>query len=183
MEYIQVDDKLHLERININNATTIFTAINNNRQFLRKWLPFVDYTLSDDDTKSYITSVLKIPSNQRDEVYEIWFYHNFVGLIAFKETDYANLKTEIGYWIIEKMQGKGIVTKSVSTLINFAFRKLKLNRVQIKVAKNNSKSSAIPKRLGFSFEGIEREGEKHQNKFLDIEVYSLLKSDWMKLNK
>ncbi len=135
MEYIQIDDKLHLERININNSEIIFSAINNNRQFLKKWLPFVDFTLTPDDTKSFIESVLEIPATQRNEVYEIWFYYQFVGLIGFKETDKINLKTEIGYWIVEKMQGKGIVTKSVSTLINYAFKKLKLNRIQIKVAK------------------------------------------------
>ena len=101
----------------------------------------------------------------------------FAGLIGFKETDWVNKKTEIGYWLIEKMQGKGIITSCVTKLIKFAFQKLKLNRTQIKVAVGNSKSVAIPKRLGFTLEGIERAGEKHGQEYLNLKVYSLLKSD------
>lgn len=62
-------------------------------------------------------------------------------------------------------------------LLRFAFQELNMNRVQVKVAIGNSKSAAIPKKLGFIFEGTEREGERHKNKYLDLEVYSLLKSD------
>jgi ribosomal-protein-serine acetyltransferase len=36
----------------------------------------------------------------------------------------------------------------------------------------------IPKRIGFKFEGIERCGEKHDNRFIDLEVYSLLRKEW-----
>jgi ribosomal-protein-serine acetyltransferase len=89
----------------------------------------------------------------------------------------VNKKTELGYWLAENMQGKGIITGSITVLIRFAFKKLKLNRVQIKVAVGNFKSLAIPKKLGFSFEGIERAGEKHQQLYHDLEVYSLLAND------
>ena len=83
----------------------------------------------------------------------------------------------MGYWLSEKMQGKGIITKWVKKLIRYAFQKLRLNRIQIKIAVGNSKSAAIPKRLGFILEGVERAGEKHNQKFLDLEIYSILKTD------
>ena len=101
----------------------------------------------------------------------------FAGLIGFKDTDWMNKKSEIGYWLAENMQGKHIVTSCVEKLIQHAFQKLKLNRIQIKVAENNTKSASIPKRLGFVYEGTERAGEKHHNKYLNLKVYSLLKED------
>jgi ribosomal-protein-serine acetyltransferase len=39
------------------------------------------------------------------------------------------------------------------------------------------KSEAIPQRLGFTFEGIERAGELHGNAYLNLKIYSLLKKD------
>ena len=51
----------------------------------------------------------KVSSN-RDEVYLIWFKHEFAGLIGFKDIDRINDKIEIGYWLIEKMTGEGIAT-------------------------------------------------------------------------
>ena len=56
---------------------------------------------------------------------------------------------------------------------------MKLNRIQIKVAVGNHKSAAIPNRLRFQLEGIERAGEFHDNKYLDLQVFSLLKQDWL----
>lgn len=77
------------------------------------------------------------------------------------------------------MQGKEIITTCMQKLIKIGFNKLGMNRIQVKVACGNEKSAAIPKRLGFQFEGTEREGEFHHGKYLDLEVYSLLKSDYM----
>lgn len=85
----------------------------------------------------------------------------------------------MGYWLVEKIQGKGIITICMQKLIKIGFNKLGMNRIQVKVACGNEKSAAIPKRLGFQFEGTEREGEFHHGKYLDLEVYSLLKSDYM----
>lgn len=88
-------------------------------------------------------------------------------------------RAEIGYWLSEKYQKKGIVTQSVSTLLDYAFSELGLNRVQIRCAVGNIPSKNIPRRLGFLFEGIERDGELlSDNQFTDIEVYSILKREW-----
>ena len=75
------------------------------------------------------------------------------------------------------MQGKGIITSSVKQLIEYAFVKLKMFRIQIKVAEGNTKSEAIPGKLNFTFEGIERGGELHGDRFLNLKVYSILATD------
>jgi len=177
MEHIRVNSKITLEALKLSMTDVIFEAIDRDRDFLNQWLPFVDYTQNASDTENFIKSVLNQPGRKRDEAYSIWYKQEFAGLIGFKETDWINRKTELGYWLTERMQGKGIVTACMEKLIRFAFQKLNMNRVQVKVAVGNSKSAAIPRKLGFSFEGIERHGEHHKNKYLDLEVYSLLSSD------
>ena len=177
MEYIRVNSKIELETLKLSMTDVIFETIDRDREFLTRWLPFVDYTQNKSDTENFIKSVVNQPGRKRDEVYSIWYKHEFAGLIGFKETDWINRKTELGYWLAERMQGKGIITASTEKLVRFAFQKLNMNRVQVKVAVGNSKSSAIPKKLGFKFEGVEREGERHRNTYFDLEVYSYLKSD------
>jgi len=44
-----------------------------------------------------------------------------------------------------------------------------MNRVQIRCGVGNDKSSAIPRRLGFTFEGIERAGERHNHVYKPME--------------
>lgn len=174
---MEVDRNIRLEALNPNIAEEIFLTIQRERSYLETWLPFVHSTKKLADTETFIKSIANQTTEKKDEVYSIWFKNKFAGLIGFKETDWINQKTELGYWLSEKMQGKGIATKCVEKLTRYAFQKLRLNRVQIKTAVGNSKSSAIPKRLGFCFEGIERAGEKHNQKFIDLEIYSLLKKD------
>ncbi len=183
MKQFQINSHIRLEPIDISMAPVIFETIDTNREFLRKWLPFVDFTTQLSDTESFVKGTLRNSAIKKDEIFSIWYNEEFAGLIGFKDTDWVNLKTELGYWISEKMQGKGIVTLCVQELIKYSFVKLKLNRVQIKVAIGNEKSAAIPKKLGFRIEGIERQGEKHRHKFYDLEMYSLLRNDWNSYEK
>ncbi len=177
MNQFTVNDKIRLEAVNLSMTDQIFTAIESNREFLGRWLPFVAYTRQVSDTRKFMESIINQTEEQKDEIYSIFYNEEFSGLIGFKETDWINRKTELGYWLIEKMQKKGIVTLCVHKLTRYAFQKLKMNRVQIKVAVGNKQSAAIPQRLDFKFEGIERAGEKHGSDYLDLEIYSLLKSD------
>lgn len=177
MEYIQVNTKTHLEAIRLSAAEVIFETIDRDRNYLQQWLPFVDATLSVSDTELFIKGLVWQKDKKKDEVFTIWYNMEFAGLIGFKDTDWVNHKTELGYWLAEKMQGRGIVTQCTAALTRYAFKKLGMNRIQIKVAKGNTRSEAVPTRLGFEFEGIERQGEWLKGAHHDLKVFSLLKSD------
>lgn len=176
MKHIRVNDKIRLESATADMAPVIFETIDRDREYLKEWLPFVNFTFDLNDTIKFLKSVSD-ESNRRDFIYIVWYKEEFAGLIGFKDTDWVNRKTEIGYWLAEKMQHKGIITACVTKLADYAFRKLNMHRIQIKVAESNQKSEAIPKKLNFKLEGIERAGELHGDKFLNLKVYSLLATD------
>lgn len=177
MEHIRINEKIRLERLKMSMAKIVFDTIERDRMYLREWLPFIDQTQKTADTENFIAGTA-CEEQKNNAIYSIWYKEEFAGLVGFKDTDNINRKTEIGYWLAEKMQGKGIISLSVQKLIRYAFSKQKINRIQIKVAENNTKSEAVPIRLGFTFEGIERAGELHQSKYLDLKVYSLLKTEY-----
>lgn len=178
MERLIVNQKIELECLKFLHAFQVFQAIDRNRKFLLPWLPFVQDTDTQEDTEAFIQSIISVSPKDRDDVFVIWYEGKFAGLIGYKDTDRINFKTEIGYWLIESMTGKGIVTRSTKLLIDFAFDNLGMNRIVIRCGVGNFKSSAVPARLGFTLEGVERDGEKHHHRFIDLEVYSCLKKDW-----
>jgi ribosomal-protein-serine acetyltransferase len=175
-DLIKINSTLHLRKISLYDADEVFDIINSDRDHLRTWLPFVDLTHSSKNTKEFVEQLSK-PFSQ-EMVFTICFNDKITGLIGFKEIDKINKKLEIGYWINSTNEGKGLVSASCRTLIDNAFNKMDMNRIQIKCGVGNLRSSMIPKRIGFKFEGIERCGEKHDNRFIDLEVYSLLRKEW-----
>jgi ribosomal-protein-serine acetyltransferase len=178
MQSIVVSNEILLERIQTNDAATIFHAIDQNRSHLGTWLPFVDFTREVKDSGAFIQTVISHREDTRNEVYTIWFKGEFAGLIGFHNTDRVNEKTEIGYWLINEMTGKGIISKACTVLIRLAFEMMGMNRITIKCAVGNNPSEKVASRLGFTFEGIERNGERHHDTFFDLKVFSFLKSEF-----
>lgn len=179
---ITVNPSIKLKQLELSDAPDIFRIIDSQREYLRKWLPFVDYTKEVTDTRLFIISTLDTPEKSRELTFVIHLDGKFVGLIGFKDTDKSNKKTEIGYWLSEEYQKRGIVTQSVKRLMELAFEELGINRIQIKCATGNLPSKSIPQRLGFTLDGVERDGELlSDGVFTDLDVYSMLKSDFKKL--
>lgn len=175
---IRVTESIILKQIDLSDANDIFRTIDSQRKYLGKWLPFVAITNEIGDTEKFIQSILDTPEEKREYVFIIHFNGKFVGLIGFKDTDKLNKKTELGYWLSENYQKKGIMIESVTSVIKFAYDELDINRIQIKCAVGNMPSKSIPKKLHFKFEGIERDGELLTgNRFTDLEVYSRLKNE------
>lgn len=178
-QIIQVNKETQLRLISIDDAKSIFETIDSQREYLGRWLPFVGYTDSIDDSIAFISSVLQTPADRAEQVFVIYQNDKFAGVVGFKDTDRLNRKTEIGYWLSQPFQKKGIITQSVQKLVEYAFNKLEMNRIQIRCAVGNEPSKRIPQRLNFKFEGVEREGELLlSGEFTNLEVYSLLKSDF-----
>ncbi len=175
---IKVTDDILLKQIEMSDAKDIFHTIDSQREYLGRWLPFVEHTLRIEDTKSVVSQMIKLGEESLDYVFVIHYESIFAGLAGFKCTDKSNRRTEIGYWLSDSFQKKGIMTLSVEALCRYAFKEMNLNRVQIKCATENIASSNIPKRLGFRHEGTERDGELLSGgKFTDIDVYSKLKNE------
>ncbi|TNH03144.1 GNAT family N-acetyltransferase [Testudinibacter sp. TR-2022] len=178
-QQLTVSHEIELQAIQESDARLLFDAIDHNRTYLGRWLPFVASTCEVADSLAFICS---LQHKKAEQVFKISYRGKFGGLIGFNMVDSHNLKLEIGYWLIESLQKNGIMTRSVATLVDYAFSELAINRVQINCAAANVASQKIPQRLGFILEGIQRDGillaDGH---FIDCQIYSMLKREWKRL--
>lgn len=175
---LEVNKDIILRQIQPSDAPAVFTAIDTGRDYLGKWLPFVEYTQTVSDSEIFIKAALKELEHSENYIFVILCKNNFAGLIGFKDTDCVNKRTEIGYWLKEQFQKKGIITQSLTKLLDFAFKEMEMHRVEIRCGVGNIPSKNIPKRLGFKLEGIERDGELlSSGEYTDLEVYSKLRTE------
>ena len=78
---------------------------------------------------------------------------------------------EIGYWIAEPYQGRGIATISVRAMIPVAFRQNGIVRLQAGVFANNPASMRVLEKCGFSREAVHKHAIFKNGVFLDEVLY------------
>ena len=89
----------------------------------------------------------------------------------------------MGYWLASEFRGRGVMTKACQAVVEAAFTHYQLHRIEIRCATGNKRSCAIPRRLGFDYEGTLREAEWLYDHFVDLEVYSMLEQNWPRAAK
>lgn len=146
---IKIDDILSLQFLEEVHAEELYDLIDQNRTHLREWLPWVDSMAGVESTSSYILHCKKQFEEGTDFGFCIMYEDKMAGRIGIHHINRQNRIGEIGYWLADGLQGKGIVTNCCQTLIHFGFTELDLNRIVIKCAVGNDKSRAIAERLDF----------------------------------
>jgi len=104
-----------------------------------------------------------------------------IGSINLTNIDDINESLEVGYCLSHKFWDKGIMTESLSIIIDFVFSDIKINRLTSKCTIYNIPSMRVLKKCGFIYEGTLRSVIKKDNdKFIDCKYYSLLRKDYEK---
>ena len=98
----------------------------------------------------------------------------FYGVITLPFWKKEHRKAELGYWLLPAFWRNGIITEAARAVIGYAFDQMKLHRISAEVEDDNLGSIAALKKLGFVYEGTQREAEIKDGRFLNLEMYALL---------
>lgn len=84
----------------------------------------------------------------------------------------------LGYALGVKYVGNGFMTEAVNLILRYAFKNLKLHRIEANVQPENLPSIAVLMRCGFTKEGFSRKYLKIKGKWRDHERFAIIKEDW-----
>jgi len=84
----------------------------------------------------------------------------------------------LGYALGEKFTGQKLMTEAIELILRFAFKNLKLHRIEANVQPTNPASIAILHKNGFTKEGFSRRYLKIDNKWRDHERWAIIAEDW-----
>lgn len=173
-----IDDEITLKTVQLDDVEYRYKVIDENREFLKKWLGWLDFYEKPEDLLKY-TKVCQERENKKEAfAFGIYYLNEFVGCIEIQDINYRNKKCEIGYWLSKKFNGKGIMSRSCKAVINYIFEELKLNKISILAATENHQSQAIPEKLKFIKEGTLMDNECLYGKFVDDYIYGITKKIW-----
>ncbi len=106
-----------------------------------------------------------------------------IGTIGFWRIIKDHRRAEIGYMLNPAYWNKGYVSEAMNGVIDFGFNKMKLHTIEANINPHNLASRRVLEKQGFLQEGFYRENYYFNGKFLDTAVFSLLKSNWLKIKK
>ncbi len=102
-----------------------------------------------------------------------------IGDVAMNQISMGRLRSAyMGYAIGAAHTGQGYMHEAVQLALRYAFRSLKLNRIEANIQPGNQPSIALAQRLGFTMEGFSRRYLKLFNAWRDHQRWALLATDW-----
>ncbi|EGR0791484.1 N-acetyltransferase [Vibrio vulnificus] len=170
---LKVDDSVSLALVEPKFAVNYLKIVSQERDYLSQWLAWPIHADSEKFFLDFIKQSLHDYAEGKSLVCAICFDGELVGNISFNTINNELQKVEIGYWLSQAFQGRGIISKSVLKLIDIAFNELGMQKVQIAAAVENTPSRKVCKRLGFNFEGIITRAENINGRVVDHAIYGL----------
>ena len=177
---IRVDNQITILPFREGDAAPLFDIIDRDRDYLAEFLPWTDDIFTLEDEKKFVESVMSRPATGSNAgvTFIIEYRSEIAGTIGIRLANPQTRTGEIGYWLAEPMQHKGIMTRACKTVTTHGFAEMDMRRIEIYADPENPRSRAIPLRLGYSDDGISPYAMRATGKTRQMAAYSMTIEDW-----
>ncbi|UZJ32781.1 GNAT family N-acetyltransferase [Streptomyces endophytica] len=159
-------------------AEEFLAHIDRGREFIGQYIGLADLIVDLDASRSYLHSYAEKAAADTGRLCGIWLDGRLVGGVLFRTMDVEQGTAEAGCWLEPSAAGKGLVTRAVRVLIDWAVEERGIHRVEWLVSAGNEPSIAVARRLGMTRDGVLRESYLYRGRRHDIEVWSVLAPEW-----
>lgn len=172
-------ERLRVRALHRSDAGPLHDAIEETLTDLVPWLPWARPGHTRTETRRYVRAARAAWSRRTSFEFAIEERASgaLLGVTSLHRLDWARRSAGLGYWIRRRRFGEGLATEAADAVVSHAFGSLSLHRVEALVALANKPSQRVVEKLGFTREGVAREVEFIDGRFLDHFQYSLLESD------
>ena len=162
-ETVEVEGNLRLVQVRPDQADRLFELTDNNREYLGRFLPWVPYVKTVEDSQKHIAETIENRANGKIYTYGIEYDGEIVGDISLRNLQDESQAPEIGYWISPDYSGKGLTTKAVRALTDLAIGKMGLHKIAIRANPENIASNKVAEKAGYTLVGHEVEHDEPLN--------------------
>ena len=102
-----------------------------------------------------------------------------IGTCLLFRLEEASARAELGYVLGRAFWGKGFMREALEALIGHAFDHMGVRRLEAEIDPRNVSSARLIRRLGFTQEGLLRQRWVTKGDAKDVEIYGLLRGEWL----
>lgn len=176
---ISLDGGAELRPLEPWQAEEFLAHMDRARAAVDPWIPWASKSTDLDSARATLQGYADRQAADAGRAYGIWLDGTLVGGTLFVHFDAAAGTCEIGCWLEPAGQGRGLVTRSVRHLIDWAVRVRGIHRIAWRTRPDNAASRAVAQRLGMRLDGVLRGEYLYNGVRYDTEVWSLLAPEWL----
>lgn len=172
-------ERLILVPIDAADGPELWLSVSGSRTFLQRWLPWVQFHVDPASSTRFADAC----ANDWDQGRALRFvireraHRTLVGVVGLESCIHLHRSCELGYWLRREATHRGLMTEASLAAMEFAFTQMGAHRLRVAAATDNHASLSVIGRLGFRFEGIARQAEWCDGRWLDHATFARLATD------
>jgi ribosomal-protein-serine acetyltransferase len=174
---LQIDDDVRLADLEPWHAEQLAGLLRAHGPDFYEWLPWEGFEQVD-AARGFLEGFAKSRGETGRRIFGIWVGHELLGATLVPSFNPRSATAEVGVLLASTARGRGIVTRAVAAMLDWAFDERGVHRVEWKCAPGNAPSRRMAQRLGFTHEGTLREVFPVREERQDLEVWAILSREW-----
>lgn len=172
-------ERLRLRAPRRGDADALHDAISETLPALVPWLPWARIDHGRAETRRYLRAARAAWGRQVafEFLIEERESERLLGVTSLHRIDWVRACAGLGYWVRRSVWNRGVASEAAAATLSHALGGLRLHRVEALVALENKASQRVIEKLGFTREGVAREAEYVDGRYLDHVQYSFLHGD------
>ena len=169
---------VELRGIRTRDARTLERELMVNRAWLRTWESTNPNGFSFGDSRSLIRTLISQARASLGIPLVIEVDGEVVGQLNVSSLAFGSLSSgNIGYWVAERVAGRGVTPTAVALATDYCFSTLGLHRIEICIRPENGASLRVVEKLGFRYEGLRRRYIHINGDWRDHFAFALVSED------
>ncbi len=131
-------------------------------------------------TRNYIRYLLRQYKSGAPSSYVITLKDNgkVIGTIGYMWVRPEDRSAEVGYSLHRAYWNQGIMTEALEAVLALGFLRLNLNRIEAQHETANPASGRVMQHVHMQHEGTLRQRVYNKGRFVDVELYAILRKDY-----
>ena len=175
-----VGDRVTLRELQPSDSEPMYTELNSPEVRRFMWAPppsptafaqFIDWAHEERASGKYICYGI-VPRGENDAA----------GVFELRQLQPGFVRGELGFVMASRLWGRGHFAEGARLLLDFAFRVVKVHRIEARAPIDNARGNAALQKLGASREGRLRDAFLRDDHYIDQYLWSILDTDWWRDN-
>jgi RimJ/RimL family protein N-acetyltransferase len=172
------DDGAELRPLEPWHAEEFLAHLDRGREFIGQFIAFGSKATDVESARAMLQRYADMRAADTASLHGLWLNGKLVGGVLFLNFKADQGNCEVGCWLEPAGTGRGLITRAMRILIDFAIEQRGIHRVEWVAASGNQPSLNVARRLGMTRDGVHRQEHLHRGVRHDVEVWSVLAPEW-----